>query len=102
MHVGDDDAQDRQALQLRLEDLLPLGARFLLRNAAVDHRPALDTVQGVAQQPEVDVIECEGQHHPDPAHTGRDFDRFAGLRQGVAQWVVEFAFEEVHVLLTFT
>jgi hypothetical protein len=102
VHVGDDDAQDRQALQLGLEDLLPLRARLGVVDAAVDHRPAGHAVQGVAQQPEVDVVERKGQPHADPAHAGRHFHGFAGLGQRVAQGVVEFAFEEVHVRLTFT
>ncbi|MCY1552667.1 hypothetical protein D9M68_890770 [compost metagenome] len=68
-----------------------------MRDAAVDHRPALDAVDRVAQQPEVDVVQRKGQPHADPAHAGRDFQCFAGGGQGVAQGVVEFAFEEVHV-----
>jgi hypothetical protein len=102
MHVGDDHAHDRQALQLGLEDLLPLGPRLVARDAAVDHGPALDAAVVVAQQPEVDVVERERQPHPDPAHAGRHFEGLAGGGQGVAEGVVEFAFEQIHVGLTFT
>ena len=102
VHVGDDDAQDRHALQLRLEHLLPLRARLVAGDAAVGHRPALDAVDAVAKQPEVDVVEREGQPHADPAHAGRHFQGPAGLGERVAEGVVEFAFEEVHVRLTFT
>ena len=107
VHVRDDDAQDGQALELRGEDLLPLRAGFVARDAAVHDAPALDAAVGavhlVAQEPDVDVVERERQTHADPADAGRHVDRFAGGRQPFVQGVVEFAFEEVHVVvLTLT
>ena len=92
VHVRDDDAQDRHTLQLRLEDLLPLRAGLVPSDAAIDHRPALDPVDGIAQQPEVDVIEREGQRHANPTHAGRHCERLADFGEGVAQGVMEFAF----------
>ena len=51
------------------------GAGGIVGNAAVDHRAALQrpvgTVNVVAQQPEVDVVERERQRHAQPAHAGR-------------------------------
>ena len=102
MHVGDDDAQDRHALQLRLEYLLPLRPRLVPGDTAIDHRPALDPVDAIAQQPEIDMVERKGQRHANPSHAGRHFERLANFGKGVAKGVVEFAFEEVHVRLTFT
>jgi hypothetical protein len=102
VHVRHDHAQDRQALELVREDLLPLRARGLVRDAAVHHRPALHAVDAVAQQPEVDVVEREGQCHAKPAHARRHLEGPARGRQRVAEGVVEFAFEQVHVGLTLT
>jgi hypothetical protein len=44
----------------------------------------------VAQQPQVDVVQREGQGHADPAHAGRELDGGAGRGQGVAQRVLQF------------
>ena len=96
MHVGDDHSQHRQALQLGLEYLLPRAAGCVVGDAAVDDRPSLDTVDRIAQQPEVDVIELERKHHPQPAHAWRDLDRLAESRQGFAERVVQLHFEGVH------
>jgi hypothetical protein len=61
VHVRDDDAQDRQAFELGGEHLLPLRLGLVAADAAVDHRPAGAAVQLVAQQPQVDVVQREGQ-----------------------------------------
>lgn len=107
VHVRHQHAQHGQAVQLVGEDLFPLRLRFVARDAAIDHRPAFAPVEAVAQQPQVDVVQRERKGHPDPAHAGRECDGGAGGRQGVAQRVLQFAFEEVHgrrrtVTLTLT
>jgi hypothetical protein len=95
VHVGHDDTQHRQTFQLVLEHLFPLRPGFVAGNAAVHHGPALAAVQRVAQQPEVDVVQRERQHHADPLHARCHFQRAAWLGQGVGQRVVQAAFELV-------
>jgi len=69
-------------------------------DAAVDDRPALArpvrAVEPVAQQPQVDVVEREGQAHAQPAQAGRQLERVPGRRQRVAERVVQLLFEGVH------
>ena len=74
---------------------VPEPAHLVRGDAAVDQGPAL-AVEVVAQQPEVDVIEREGQRHADPVHAGRDLHAGRGGRQGVAERIVELAFEGIH------
>ena len=95
VHVRDQYAQDRQALQFLPEDLLPLGSGLVVGDTGVDHCPAFAPVQLVAQQPEVDVVQRKGQGHADPLHTGRDLDAAARLGQAVAQGVEQAGFELV-------
>jgi hypothetical protein len=89
VHVRDDHAQHRQALQLVLEDLLPHGPRGGAVHAAVDDGPARAAVELVAQQPEVDVVEHEGQRHAQPAHARRELQAAAQVGQRVAQGVLQ-------------
>jgi hypothetical protein len=74
MKVRDDHLRDRTTTQVSGEDLLPQGADVGQAHAGVDDRPP----RPVLEQPQVDVIELEGQRHPEPRHTGRDFDRRTG------------------------
>ena len=92
MHVGHDDPQNRQALQLAFKNAFPLGARFRAVDAAIHHRPALTAVQGVADQPQVDVVQGERQGHANPANTRRNLQRLGGWRQDVAQRIVKLRF----------
>ena len=90
VHVGDDDPQHRQALELLCEDLCPGGAGILVRDATINHRPAVPPfLVTIAQQPQIDVIEGEGQGHAQPADAGCNIQRPAspwqGLRQRIAQ-----------------
>jgi DNA-binding transcriptional MerR regulator len=71
--VREDDPLDRL---YGLEDALPQTPGRGIGDAAVDNRPAAL----VLEQPQVDVIELEGQRHAEPAHAGGDFERGAGLR----------------------
>jgi hypothetical protein len=77
VHVRHDHAQYGQALQLGLENLLPLRTALGPVNAAVHHRPAFQVGalaagigQAVAQQPQVDMVQRKRQHHAYPVHTG--------------------------------
>ncbi len=92
VHVGDEHAQHRQAVELRREHLLPGSDGRRVRDAAVDDGPALSAVEPVAQQPQVDVVERKRQLHAHPAHARRHLERNAGCGQGVAERVVEFGF----------
>ena len=98
VHVRDQHAQDGQAFQRGGEHLLPLRLGFVPRDAAVDDGPALAAVELVAQQPEVDVVQREGERHPDPAHAGRDLERGAGFGEGVVQRVLQLGFEGIHAM----
>ena len=89
VHVRHDHAQHRQAAEFVREDLLPRAARRVVRDAAIDDGPAVEAVEPVAQQPQVDVIELERQLHAQPAHVGRNFERRAGLGQRLAEGVVK-------------
>ena len=107
MHVGRDDAQDRQAFQLGGKDGFPLRLGLLLADAAVHHRPALDfsarsirLVHLVAQQPQVDMVQCKRQRHAYPLDARRQLQAGAGLGKGVTQGVVELLFKVVHVIFT--
>ena len=93
VHVGDQHAQDGQAVQLVGKHLRPGGARFGVVDAGVDHRPAVAAVDAVAQQPEVDVIQRKGQHHAQPLDARRHADGAALRRQLVGQGVVQGTFE---------
>ena len=95
VHVRDDHAQHRQALQLVGKDVFPLCPGLVARDAAVHHRPAVAAVDAVAQQPQVDVVQRERQCHADPLDPRRHRQRAAGLRQGIAQGVMKPGFELV-------
>ena len=98
VHVGDDHAQHRQALEFVRENGLPRRAGRVVGDAAVDDAPALHPVDPVAQQPQVDVVELERQQHAQPAYAGRNFDRRADLGQRLAEGVLQLHFLRVHRL----
>src|SRR5262249_53152886 len=53
-------------------------------DAAVDERPRRLPGELVLEQPQVDMIEREGQRHPSPMHPRRDLERLAACgRRGV-------------------
>ena len=60
MHMSDDDAQNGQAVELRVKDLLPVLLGLVAGHATVHHGPALDhplwPFALITQQPEVDVV----------------------------------------------
>jgi hypothetical protein len=96
VHVGHQHAQDRQALQRLGFDLLPGLSGGRVVDAAVHRGPAflhhagLGRVgQAVAQQPQVDVVEGEGQTHAQPKHAGCHFGDRAGRRQVLTQRIVQ-------------
>ncbi len=99
VHVRADHAQHRQALQLVGEDLLPRRACAGVVDAAVDDgpafAPAFRRVLMVAQQPQVDVVQREGQLHAQPAHAFGYRLRVADGRQRVAEDVMQFAFKGI-------
>jgi len=95
VHVGDDHTQDGQAVEFLIKHVFPLRTRFIAGDAAVHHRPALDAVQRVAQQPEVDVVERKRQAHAQPLHARRHHQGAAGLGQRIALRVVQAGFERV-------
>ena len=76
VHVRDQHAQDRQALQRLRFDLLPSLSGGGVVDAAVHRRPAFlhhaglrGMGQAVTQQPQVDVVEGKGQAHAQPENT---------------------------------
>jgi hypothetical protein len=61
---------------------LPVRLDVVEVEAGVDDGPAVLLLQ----QPQVDVVQLEGQRHAQPAHAGREFQRLAGaglLLEGV-------------------
>jgi hypothetical protein len=76
MQMRADDARHRLAAEFLGEDLVPQVARRLRVDAGIDDRPAV----GFLDQPQIDVVELEGQRHAQPEDAGRDVLDVAGLR----------------------
>ncbi len=74
--VRDDDVLHGAPGHHAVEVLLPEIERRLDSEAGVHEREAI----AVLEDPQVDVVEREGQRHADPTDAGRDRDRFARLR----------------------
>ena len=67
---------DRAVTHRAGEQLFPRIGRGLVTQTAIDNCPTV----AVLQQPEIDVIELEGQPHADPMHAGRNFNCLAEFR----------------------
>src|SRR6185312_1784091 len=74
--MRDDDARHRRAELVR-EDVLPEAFDDVAGNARVDDGPT----RAVLDQPQIDMIEREGQRHAQPAHTRRDLAAASGRRR---------------------
>ncbi|MNN80202.1 hypothetical protein D3C81_1969130 [compost metagenome] len=89
--MGGDDAHDRQAFQLRCEYAFPGGTGGVVRDAAIDDGPAAHSAtfafEFIGQQPEIDVVEGEGQAHAQPLHAGHNLERAANVWQRVVKWI---------------
>jgi len=96
MHVGDDDAQNRQAVERLVKHLLPQRFDLIARHAAIDHRPAVAASDAVAQQPQVDVVQRKRQRHAQPPYAVGKLNRHAGRGQQLAPWVGQFLFVGIH------
>ena len=83
--MGDDDARHRLAGHRPGEQRFPMGAGAREVHAGVDDRP---TIPGV-EDPQVDVIETEGQRHPRPVHARRHFEHRAACRYPAAEGVMQ-------------
>jgi hypothetical protein len=79
-----------------VENLLPLGAGLWIVQAAIHHGPALNPMDLVLQQPQIDVVQGERQRHAVPKNTLYHFNALAGRGQGVTQGIVQFLFEQIH------
>ena len=77
MAVGDDDLRD--GLAEAVEDDVPGVPGGVEAVAGVDDRHTV----AVLDEPQVDVVQCEGQRHANPVHAGGDRQGFADGRQGV-------------------
>jgi hypothetical protein len=87
---------DRQTLELLGDHGLPVAAQLVGRDAAADQRPAVAAPEGVAQQPEVDVVQREGQRHAQPVHARRDPDLAPGLGQRVCEGIAQLVLVRIH------
>jgi len=96
VHMGDEDAQNRQAVEFLRENLLPQGFDLVARDAAIDHRPAVAAIDMVAQQPQVDVVQRKRQRHAQPPHAGGQFQCCAGFGERLAPRIDEFLFVRIH------
>jgi hypothetical protein len=94
VEVGGDHAQHRRAVEHRVEDALPRGHRLLRGDAAVDDGEAGHALDFVLQQPQVDVVEREGQRHAQPVDAGAQGGHGAGGGH-IGPWVAQFVFEGV-------
>jgi hypothetical protein len=75
MQVGDNHASDRATADELLQHLLPEPAGRLVTQSGVDQHEA-----GIVfQQPQVDVVQCEGQRHLQPVHARRNLAGCARL-----------------------
>jgi len=76
--MGHDDPNDWQAAEPLGKDLLPqlLGSRH--RITGIDDGPTLP----VFEQPQIDMIEREGEGHAQPLHAGSDCQRLTRSRRG--------------------
>jgi hypothetical protein len=66
--------RDRPTAKPRGENLVPMRRRLLSGEAAIDDGPA----GAVLEQPQIDVVEREGQRHAQPADPRRDRYHLAG------------------------
>ena len=96
VHVCDDNAQNRQAVEFIGENAFPVGFAVVGVDAGVNHAPAAHAVDAVAQQPKVDVVQLKWQRHAQPLHARCDFDAGAGFRQRVGVGVLKLRFECFH------
>ena len=100
VHVRDDHAQHRQAVEFVREHLLPRGAGRVVADAAVDDGPALDRPSGPSWRSRSSHrlmwLSWNGSVHAQPAHARRDLERRADLGQRVAERVVQREFVRVH------
>jgi len=90
MKVGCDHAQQRPPVKRTVEKLAPRLARGLIGDTAIDGSPASVAFDVVLEQPQVNVVEREGQRHAQPVkarakHHG--FTRFGGRGPGKIQLV---------------
>jgi len=96
MHVGDDDPQYRQTLEFGFENLPPITPEVVPRHAAIDDGPAITSFKTIAQQPEIDVVEGEGQRHAHPAQPGLQLVGTTKNGECVPKGILELAFEGIH------
>jgi hypothetical protein len=78
------------------DDLLPGGAGGVGAGAAIDQRQPVPAFDPVVQQPQIDVVEGEGQRHAQPAQAGRNVVHRAGRGDAVAEGITELGFERIH------
>ena len=90
--MRDQDARHRAAIQRGGEHALPQGAGLLAADAGIDDGPAL----AILQQPEVDVVQREGQRHAQPVHAVSHAHRRAALGQ-LAEPIVDFRLHALFV-----
>ena len=96
VHVGHDHPPQRRALQVLVQHRLPMLARHRVVDAAIHRGPAHHAIAHIAQQPQIDVVQGEGQAHAQPKHARGHLQGVARCRQLVAQGVVESVFEWRH------
>jgi hypothetical protein len=77
MEMGADEPRHRAAVERRRQQPLPQTLGLLVVDAGIDDRPA----GAVVDQPEIDVVEREGQRHAQPAHARRHLGYLTGRRR---------------------
>ena len=87
VHVGGDHPQNGPPLKRRGKQGFPMGACVRIVDAAIHHCPALDAIELICQQPQIDVVEFKRQGHAQPAHARGHLQGGAHTGQVVAQRV---------------
>ena len=77
MVVRDNDALDRFAAHDSGEMSFPQLVCDCYAITGIDDSPALAVFIGILQQPQIDVVEREGQRHANPVNTGGDKNGFS-------------------------
>ncbi len=81
VEMGDDEPRHRFAAQRLDEDALPEFPRDRRVEPAIDDRPAVT----ILEQPEIDVVEREGQRHAQPMNARRNLGQGPRCRPGMGK-----------------
>ena len=82
-----------------VKDLQPLRAGLGIVQAAVDDAPAVNPIQMVADQPQVDMVQSKRKRHSQPVNAGGNREMRTGGWQCIPERVMQFFFMQIHTKL---